>query len=129
MSKEKQNCPDKDRRDWEMPLDVDKIIRQYRDTLKAQHRETTKDEEETLSYMHDHPERVRPAMRLMAGKKLPNGMRTPGPNRCRTCKHQFLEVKFSSPEWTWKMLCGRATFKLVCPYCGKVRKTRHILMN
>ncbi len=36
---------------------------------------------------------------------------------CPDCGERFIQLYFSSPDWTWQQLCGRAGDMLVCPKC------------
>ena len=37
--------------------------------------------------------------------------------KCPVCGHKHLSICFSSPMWTWVMLCGRGGTMIICPHC------------
>ena len=37
--------------------------------------------------------------------------------KCPDCGETLIELFFSSPQWTWEQLCGRAGKMFICPKC------------
>jgi len=51
---------------------------------------------------------------------------------CPDCQRSFDEMEisyFSSPQWTWEHLCGRAGWKVYCPHCKKEAYFELVIMN
>lgn len=44
---------------------------------------------------------------------------TPACARCATPSDRLTWIYFESPEWTWKHLCGRAGWMVVCDRCRR----------
>lgn len=38
---------------------------------------------------------------------------------CPDCDERMVVLHYSSPDWTWNSLCGRAGFLTICPSCPK----------
>lgn len=38
-------------------------------------------------------------------------------HKCDKCGNNTVAVYFVSPAWTWKKLCGRAGYLIICPHC------------
>lgn len=39
--------------------------------------------------------------------------------KCPLCGHKLVRINFSSPYWTWELLCGRQGPMTLCPDCPK----------
>ncbi len=48
---------------------------------------------------------------------------------CRVCGDQLIKIKFKSPSWTWRQLCGRAGEMILCVECPCQIKFRLTIMN
>ena len=48
---------------------------------------------------------------------------------CPDCGKSLVKLYFSSPDWTWRQLCGRAGAMLVCPSCGTQEDFTLEIMN
>ena len=48
---------------------------------------------------------------------------------CPECGRNCLRIYFSSPDWTWQQLCGRAGTMVICNHCPKQIDFRLEIMN
>lgn len=48
---------------------------------------------------------------------------------CPDCGEKYVELYFSSPDWTWRQLCGRAGTMTICCHCPKQVDFRLEIMN
>lgn len=48
---------------------------------------------------------------------------------CPECGERLILLYFSSPDWTWQELCGRAGDMLICPQCHKQKDFFLRIMN
>lgn len=48
---------------------------------------------------------------------------------CRVCGEQLVKIKFKSPQWTWRQLCGRAGDMILCVNCPCQIQFKLIFMN
>lgn len=48
---------------------------------------------------------------------------------CPVCGKKSLKIHFSSPEWTWQKLCGRAGTMHICCHCPSQIAFRLEIMN
>ena len=48
---------------------------------------------------------------------------------CPDCEQPLVKLYFSSPDWTWRQLCGRAGTMIVYPSCGTQEDFTLEIMN
>ena len=48
---------------------------------------------------------------------------------CPDCGERLIQLYFSSPDWTWRELCGRAGDMLICPKCHEQKEFFLRIMN
>ena len=48
---------------------------------------------------------------------------------CPDCGERLIQLYFSSPDWTWRELCGRAGDMLICPKCHEQKDFFLRIMN
>lgn len=48
---------------------------------------------------------------------------------CPDCGTTLIQLHFSSPDWTWRSLCGRAGDMVVCPQCHTQAGFKLTIMN
>lgn len=49
--------------------------------------------------------------------------------KCEHCNDTIISINFSSPQWTWEHLCGRAGRLEICPTCKKQISFKLEIMN
>lgn len=49
--------------------------------------------------------------------------------KCPDCGTNLVEFYFSSPDWTWQCLCGRAGVMTICPGCPDQKDFQLHIMN
>lgn len=48
---------------------------------------------------------------------------------CDKCQNKLIKMNFSSPTWTWVMMCGRAGTLIFCPLCKEQKDFKLEALN